>query len=218
MTLQRYCQGRWNSPKDLWGCRQPRRLEDSVQNMSLQTAVWFLATRCGGRTLMSCEVVKCQPGNLQNGRTVLLIANMMADSESGSLNSNSSFLVTISLSRLVSNIFMCDRQKDNANHYWPIGHIVAHQLTKQHKCTWNTNKTPKHRATRIIVNDTKCKKKCLIIVTKLEIWCCRTRGFIESPCAKFKQCMLLIYFVTVDLVTTPWIAALLHQKLLSTVK
>jgi len=30
------------------------------------------------------EWAKCQPGNTQNGGTVLLIANLMADSESGS--------------------------------------------------------------------------------------------------------------------------------------
>jgi len=71
---------------------------------------------------------KCQPGNTQNGGTVLPIANLMADSESGSPVSYSSFLVTIfRLSRLVSEIFACDRQTDslrqtdNADHYysWP---------------------------------------------------------------------------------------------------
>jgi len=46
------------------------------------------------------EWAKCQPGNTQNGRTVLPIANLMADSESGSPDSYSSFLVTICLSRL----------------------------------------------------------------------------------------------------------------------
>jgi len=49
----------------------------------------------------------------------------MVDSESGSPVSCSSFLVTICLSLLVSEIFACDRQTDkqtdNADHYyrWP---------------------------------------------------------------------------------------------------
>jgi len=43
------------TPQSLRGCRQPRRLEDRVQNLSLHTAVWFLATRCGGQTLRSCD-------------------------------------------------------------------------------------------------------------------------------------------------------------------
>jgi len=47
-----------------------------------------------------------------NGRTIRPIANLMADSESGSLDSYSSSLVTIRLSRLVSEIFACDRQTD----------------------------------------------------------------------------------------------------------
>jgi len=58
------------------------------------------------------EWVKCQPGNAQNGGTILPIANLMADSELGSLVSYLSFLVTIDLSRLVSEIFICDRQTD----------------------------------------------------------------------------------------------------------
>jgi len=50
-----------------------------------------------------------------------LIANLMADCESGSPSSYSHFIVTIGLSRLVSEIFACDRQTDNSNHYysWP---------------------------------------------------------------------------------------------------
>jgi len=67
-------------------------------------------------------------GNAQNGGTVLPIANTMADSESGSPDSYSSFLVTIRLSRLVSEIFTCDKHTDGrtngrtkADHYyyWP---------------------------------------------------------------------------------------------------
>jgi len=55
------------------------------------------------------EWTTCQPGNTQNGGTVFLITNTMADSESGSPVSCSSFLVTIGLSHLVSEIFACDR-------------------------------------------------------------------------------------------------------------
>jgi len=44
----------------------------------------------------------------QNGGTVFPIANLMADSDSGSPVSYSSFLVTIRLSRLVSEIIACD--------------------------------------------------------------------------------------------------------------
>jgi len=50
------------------------------------------------------EWAKCQPGNTQNGGTVLQIANLVADSESGSPVSYSSFLVTVCLSCLVSEI------------------------------------------------------------------------------------------------------------------
>jgi len=81
---------------------------------------------------------KCQPGNTQNGRTVglLPIANLMADSELGSRDSYSSFLVTIGLrlSRLVSEIFACDRQTDgqtdNADHNYSWPHIAAGKLTR----------------------------------------------------------------------------------------
>jgi len=61
-----------------------------------------------------CGIVyrRKRPGNTQNGGTVLPIANLMADSESGSPDSCSSVLVTIRLSRLVSDIFACDRQTD----------------------------------------------------------------------------------------------------------
>jgi len=61
------------------------------------------------------EWAKCQPRNTQNGRTILPIANLMADSESGSPVSHSSFLVTICLSRLVSEIFAAN-EMDNADH------------------------------------------------------------------------------------------------------
>jgi len=61
---------------------------------------------------------KCQPGNTQNGGSVFPIANLMADSKSGSPVSDSSFLATIWLSLLVSEICV---QTDNVNHYysWP---------------------------------------------------------------------------------------------------
>jgi len=61
----------------------------------------------------------------QCGANVLPIVNLMADSESGSPSSYSCFIVTIGLSRLVSEIFTCDRQTngrtDNSDHYysWP---------------------------------------------------------------------------------------------------
>jgi len=80
------------------------------------------------------EWAKCQPGNTQKGRTVLPIANPMADSESGSPVSYSSFLVTTCLSRLVLEIFMCDksdRQTDGQRGpllYIAGPHIVAGQL------------------------------------------------------------------------------------------
>jgi len=54
-------------------------------------------------------LAKCRPGNTQNGGTVLAIANLIAESELGSPDSYSSFLVIIRLSRLVSGIFACDR-------------------------------------------------------------------------------------------------------------
>jgi len=63
-----------------------------------------------------------RPENTQNGRIILLIANLMADSDSGSPDSYLSFLVTIRLSRLILEIFACDTQMDN------VDHIVAGQL------------------------------------------------------------------------------------------
>jgi len=72
------------------------------------------------------EWVKCQPGNTQNGGTVLPIAKLMADYESRSPISYSGFLViVISLSHSVSKMLACDRQTDeqtdNVDHYysWP---------------------------------------------------------------------------------------------------
>jgi len=66
-------------------------------------------------------------GNAQNGIVVLPIVNLMADSESGSLDSYLSFLVTIRLSRLVLEIFVCDgRTTRTITIAGP--HIVAGQL------------------------------------------------------------------------------------------
>jgi len=58
------------------------------------------------------EWAKCQSRNTKNGGTVLPIANLMADSESGSPDSYSSFLVILRLSRLVLEIIVRDRQTD----------------------------------------------------------------------------------------------------------
>jgi len=67
----------------------------------------------------SVSVGEVLTGNAQNGGTVLPIANLMADSESGSPVSYSSFPVTIRLSRLVSEIFgRTDGWTDNADHYY----------------------------------------------------------------------------------------------------
>jgi len=69
-------------------------------------------------TMMHTMYTRCQPGNIQNGGTILTVTNLMADSESGSLDYCSNFLVTIRLSRLVSEIFACDGWMDNADHYY----------------------------------------------------------------------------------------------------
>jgi len=72
-----------------------------------------------------------QPENTQNGKTVLPITNLMADSEPGSPVSYPSFLVTICLSRLVSEIFACHTQTDRRTmRTITIAglHIVAGQL------------------------------------------------------------------------------------------
>jgi len=53
-----------------------------------------------------------------------------SDGRFRSLVSYSSFLVTICLSRLVSEIFACDRWTDNVNHYYSWPHNVAGQLIK----------------------------------------------------------------------------------------
>jgi len=71
------------------------------------------------------EWAKCQPGNTQNGGTILPILYLMEDSESGNPSSYSHFIVTIGLSHLVLEMIACDwqtdRRTDNADHYysWP---------------------------------------------------------------------------------------------------
>jgi len=69
----------------------------------------------------------------QNGETVLAIANLMADSESGSPSSYSHFIVNIDLSRLVLEIFVCDRQTERQTMQTITiagPHIVEGQLKK----------------------------------------------------------------------------------------
>jgi len=61
-------------------------------------------------------------GTAQNVGTVLPVANLMVDSESRTLIFYSSLIVTIGLSRLVSEIFTCntqtDKRRDNAYCYY----------------------------------------------------------------------------------------------------
>jgi len=81
---------------------------------------------------------KCRPGNTKNGGTVLPIANLMADSESASPDSYSSFLVAIRLSRQVSEIFISDRQTDRqTTRIITIAcpHTVAGQLNTGNNCS-----------------------------------------------------------------------------------
>jgi len=79
--------------------------------MTVLTDTFTTVTRPTGPLLY--ERAKCQPGNTQSGGTVLPIANLMADSESGSPSSYSRFIVTIGP---VLKIFTCDRETDNADH------------------------------------------------------------------------------------------------------
>jgi len=66
-----------------------------------------------------------------DGRTVLPIANLVSDSASGSPDSYSNFLVTIRLSRLVSEMCVTDRRTDGQrgpllDHYYSWPHITLH--------------------------------------------------------------------------------------------
>jgi len=97
--------------------------------------------------------VKCQPGNTQNGGTIIPIVNLMAASESGSPDSYLSLLVTIRLSRLVSEIFTYDRQTDG----WTMQtitiagpHIVVGLLIMQRQ---KTNENMRRKSPRL--NDLK---------------------------------------------------------------
>ena len=71
-------------------------------------------------------------------------------------------------------------------------------------------KMQNYRVTRIIVDDFECKNKYLRFFSKLCICYCHVRDFIKILCTQFHRCRLLIYFVTVDLVTSPKITAMLH--------
>jgi len=86
------------------------------------------------------QLAKCRFRNTQNDRTVLPIANLTADPESGSPDSYSSFLVPMGVPRLVSEIFVCDRQTDgrtnNVDHYYSWPHTVAGQLITETSTRW----------------------------------------------------------------------------------
>jgi len=87
---------------------------------------WFFLVSCcmvmviGGTAYTVYQRKRLE--NTQNGGTVLPIANLMADSESGIPDSYSTVLVTTRLSRLVSEIFAYGRQTDgrtdNVDHYY----------------------------------------------------------------------------------------------------
>jgi len=117
------------------------------------SSVWDVTIAGPPRCLVWCRLYgtvyrRKRPENTQNGGTVLLIGNLRADSESGSPDYYSSFfLVTICLSRLVSEIFVCnrqtdkwtDRRTDNADHYYSWSHIVRGQLIialRRRTLTW----------------------------------------------------------------------------------
>ena len=66
------------------------------------------------------------------------------------------------------------------------------------------------------MNDFDCENKCLRFVAKLEICCRHIRNFITILCTIFQRCRLFAYFVTVDLVTSAKITALLcHSAYIS---
>jgi len=65
-----------------------------------------------------CHNGRCRTGNTQNGGTVLPIANLMTNSESGSPVSYSRFIVSIGLFCLVS----AHRRTDNTDHYYSCPH------------------------------------------------------------------------------------------------
>jgi len=105
-------------------------IKTEAQTQTRYRPLWDMTTAGRPRCSVWCRLYgtvyrRKRPGNTQNDRTVLPIANLMADSELGSPVSYLSFLVTICLSRLVSEIFTCDRQTNrwthNADYYysWP---------------------------------------------------------------------------------------------------
>jgi len=106
-------------------CSISRQIHENVTDFSLQFRLGFMRSFV---FVPQCPVwchrygtvyQQKRPENTQNGGTVLQIANLTADFELESTNSHSSFLVTIRLSRLVSEIFTCeDTQTDNMNHYY----------------------------------------------------------------------------------------------------
>jgi len=53
--------------------------------------------------------------------TVLPVVNLIAYSEPGTQLSYSSLMVTVDLSRFVSEIFACDRRPENADHCYSCG-------------------------------------------------------------------------------------------------
>jgi len=85
-----------------------------------------------------------QSRKTQNGRTVLLIANLTADLELESPDSYSSFLVTIRISSLVLEIFVLDRQTANMDHSYswpphcggPANKFEETQLYMCHQLCW----------------------------------------------------------------------------------
>jgi len=64
------------------------------------------------------------------------------------------------------------------------------------------------RVIRVTVHDFECKNKRLFFVAKLYICYCRIRDFIKILYPKCQRYLLLSYFITVDLVTSPQITAL----------
>jgi len=85
-------------------------------------------------------------GNTQNGRSALPIANLVADSESGSPNSYSSFLVTICLSRFVSETFedrWTDRQTD---HYYSWSPHCGGPSNKSQRNLLKAASTPREKS------------------------------------------------------------------------
>jgi len=107
---------------DSWPATVPSVVPTGV---TVPTDLFITFTRPTGPFLS--EWAKCQPRNTQNGLTVLPIANLMAESESGSPVSYSSFLVNMFMSLSFADICVwqtdrrTDGRMDNVDHYysWP---------------------------------------------------------------------------------------------------